>query len=51
MCRALYKRGFEPPISQGISKEKWRDIANIGIQSFIELPCVQSALNDHIEHV
>ena len=35
MCRALYKRGFEPPTSQSISKEKSRNIANIGIQSYI----------------
>ena len=35
MCRALYKRGFEPPTSQSISKEKSRNIANIGMQSYI----------------
>ena len=35
MCRALYKRGFEPPTSQSISKEKSRNITNIGIQSYI----------------
>ena len=35
MCSALYKRGFEPPTSQSMSKEKSRDIANIGIQSYI----------------
>ena len=35
MCRALYKRGFEPPTSQSISKEKSRNIANIGVQSYI----------------
>ena len=35
MCKALYKRGFEPPNSQNISKEKSRNIANIGIQSYI----------------
>ena len=35
MCRALYKRGFEPPSSQSMSKEKSRSIANIGIQSYI----------------
>ena len=35
MCRALYKRGFEAPTSQGKSKEKSRNIANIGIQSHI----------------
>ena len=35
MCRALYKRGFEPPTSQSMSKEKSRNIANIGIQSYI----------------
>ena len=31
----LYKRGFEPPTSQSVSKEKSRNIANIGIQSYI----------------
>ena len=35
MCRALYKRGFEPLTSQSISKAKSRNIANIGIQSYI----------------
>ena len=35
MCRALYKIGFEPPTSQRISKEKSRNSANIGIQSYI----------------
>ena len=35
MCRALYKRGFEPPTSQSMSKEKSRNIANINIQSCI----------------
>ena len=35
MCRALYKREFEPPTSQSMSKEKSRNIANIGIQSYI----------------
>ena len=35
MCRALYKRGFEQPISQSIAKEKSRNIANIGIQSYV----------------
>ena len=63
MCRVLYKRGFEPPTSQGISNEKSRNIANVGIQSsillnlvknvlyflFIALPSVQSALN-HLIH-
>ena len=35
MCSVLYKRGFEPPSSQSMSKEKLRNIANIGIQSYI----------------
>ena len=35
MCRALCKGGFEPPTSQSISKEKSRNIANIGMQSYI----------------
>ena len=35
MCRALYEREFEPPNSQSMSKEKSRNIANIGIQSYI----------------
>ena len=35
MCRALNKRGFEPPTSQSMSKEKSRNIANISIQSCI----------------
>ena len=35
MCRALYKRGFEPLISHSISKEKSRNIPNIAIQSYI----------------
>ena len=35
MCRALYKRGFEAPTSQSISREKSRNIVNIGIQSYI----------------
>ena len=35
MCWALYKRGFEPPTSQSMSKEKSRNIANIGIQYYI----------------
>ena len=35
MCRALYEREFEPPTSQSMSKEKSRNIANIGIQSYI----------------
>ena len=33
--QVLYKRGFESPTSQRISKEKSRNIANIGIQSYI----------------
>ena len=62
MCLALYKRGFEQPTSQSISKEKSRNIANIGMQSYITklsqkcfilsliaLPCVQSTLN-HLIH-
>ena len=35
MCRALYKRGFEPPTSQSMSNEKSRNITNIGVQSYI----------------
>ena len=35
MCRALYKRGFEPLTSYSISKEKSRNIPNIAIQSYI----------------
>ena len=35
MCSALYKRGFKPPTSQSISKEKSRNIADIGMQSNI----------------
>ena len=35
MCWALYKRGFKQPTSQSISKEKSRNIANIGMQSYI----------------
>ena len=35
MYRALYKREFEPPASQSMSREKTRNIANIGIQSYI----------------
>ena len=34
MCRALCKRGFEPPTLQSMSKEKSRNIANISIQSY-----------------
>ena len=33
--RGLYEREFEPPNSQSMSKEKSRNIANIGIQSYI----------------
>ena len=62
MCRALYEREFEPPNSQSMSKEKSRNIANIGIQSYITKfskkcfilsvyarPCLQSGLN-HLIH-
>ena len=35
MYRALYKRRFEPPTSQSMSKEKSRNIVNSGIQSYI----------------
>ena len=35
MCREPCKIGFGPPISQGISKKKSRNIANTGIQSYI----------------
>ena len=35
MCRALYKRGFEPLTLPSISKEKSRNIPNIAIQSYI----------------
>ena len=35
MCRALYERRFESPTSQRISKEKSRNIVNIGIRSYI----------------
>ena len=39
MCRALYEREFEPPNSQSMSKEKLRNIVNIGIQSYITKFC------------
>ena len=35
MCRELYKRRSEPHTSQSISREKSRNTANIGIQSYI----------------
>ena len=35
MCRVLYERQLEPPNSQSMPKEKPRNIANIGIQSYI----------------
>ena len=35
MCRVLYEREFEPPTSQDMSKEKSRDIANVGIQCYV----------------
>ena len=35
MCWALYEREFEPPNSQRMYKEKSRNIANIGFQSYI----------------
>ena len=34
-CRVLCKRGFQPPTSQRISKEKSRNIANIVFRSYI----------------
>ena len=35
MCRVLYKGGFELPTSQRMSKEKSRNSANVGLQSYI----------------